>query len=99
MKGIILICVCILLAATSASCDSIKPNAYVVSSELRAVPIIDVESGQAIGQAYNGFAVLLSEVRNGKAHFFINISDPSSPQNIKRTNLYIQIEFMRKAWP
>ena len=98
MKNIFYICVCILLAAIFASCNSIEPNAYVVSSDLGTAPVIDDETGQAIGQAYDGFAVLSSEVRNGNAYLFINISDPALPQNIKRMDLYIPVEYMQKAY-
>jgi len=98
MKSILLVCICILSAFIVTSCDNTESNAYVVSSELRAVPIIDDEAGQAVGQAYDGFAVLINEVRNGKAYFFINISDPSLPQNIKRMDLYVPVEYMKKAY-
>ena len=98
MKSILLVSICILSTFIVTSCDGTEHNAYVVSSDLRAVPIIDDETGQTVGQAYDGFAVLISEVRNGKAYFFINISDPSLPQNIKRIDLYVSIEHMEKAY-
>ena len=98
MKRLLLVCICILSAFIFTSCSGIEPNAFVVSSELRAVPIIDDETGQTVGQAYDGFAVLISEVKNGKAYFFINISDPSLPQNINRMDFYIPVEYMKKAY-
>ncbi len=98
MKIILLVCICIFSTFIFTTCSKIESNAYVVSSELRAVPIIEDETGETVGQAYNGFAVLISEVRNGKAYFFINISDPSLPQNIRRMDLYISIEYMKKEY-
>jgi len=98
MKSILLALVCILSVFLVPSCDRNDYNAYIVSSELRAVPIIDDEAGETVGQAYNGFAVLISEVKNQKAYFHINISDPSLPQITKRMELYIPIEYMKKAY-
>ena len=98
MKNILLVCIFILSAFIVTSCDNTESNAYVVSSELRAVPIIDNETGQTVGQAYDGFAVLISEVKDEKAYFFINISDPSLPQNIKRMDFYIPVEHMKKTY-
>jgi hypothetical protein len=98
MKNILLLSILIVSIFLSTSCSGIEPNAYVVSSEFRSVPIIDDETGQTVGQAYDGFAVLLSEVRNGKTYFFMSISDPSLPQNIKRMEFYIPVEYMKKAY-
>ena len=98
MKNILLLLVLILSMFLVTSCQQNDNYVYIVSSELRMVPIIDSLTGQAVGQAYNGFAVLISEVRNQKAYFFINISDPSLPQNIKRIDLYIPIDNMKKAY-
>jgi hypothetical protein len=98
MKRILLTLVFILPVFLAGACGQSTHNAYVVSSDLRAVPIIDSEIGQAVGQAYNGFAVSIDEVRNQKAYFYINISDPSLPNITTKTELYIPIEHMKKAY-
>lgn len=73
-------------------------NAYIVSSDLRAVPIIDSKTGLTVGQAYNGFAVQLDYVRDGKAYFTINISDPSVPNSLKTMEFYISAAHMEKTY-
>lgn len=73
-------------------------NAYVVSSDYRTAPIIDSETGKTIGQAYNGFAVSVNEVRDQRAYFYINISDPSIPNAINKTKLHIPIDYMKKTY-
>ena len=98
MKNLLLTIISILSIFLVTSCETNEYNAYVVSSELTAVPILDDETGQTAGQAYNGFAVLISEVKGGKAYFFVNISDPSLPQNIRRMDFYIPVEYMQKAY-
>jgi hypothetical protein len=98
MKEILLTLVCILPIFLAAACGQSTHNAYVVSSDLRAVPIIDNETGQTVGHAYNGFAVSMDEIRNQKAYFHINISDPSPPNITTKTELYIPVEYMKKAY-
>ena len=64
------------LLSSSTSCSNdqnMDYNAYIVSSELRAVPIIESEKNQAVGQAYNGFAISLKEARNDKAYFYAKL--------------------------
>jgi hypothetical protein len=73
-------------------------NAYIVSSDLRAIPIIDSRTGLTVGQAYNGFAVQLDDVRNEKAYFTINISDPSVPDSLKTMEYYIPADHMKKTY-
>jgi len=73
-------------------------NAYIVSSDLRAVPIIDSNTGLTVGQAYNGFAVQLDYVRDGKAYFTINISDPSAPNSVETMEFYIPADHMEKTY-
>jgi hypothetical protein len=73
-------------------------NAYIVSSELRAVPIIESETNQAVGQAYNGLAISIKEVRNDKAYFYLNVSDPSASDITIRREFYIPLNHMRKAF-
>jgi hypothetical protein len=73
-------------------------NAYIVSSDLRAVPIIDSNTGLTVGQAYNGFAVQLDYVRDEKAYFTINISDPSVPTSVEVMEFYIPADYMEKTY-
>jgi hypothetical protein len=73
-------------------------NAYVVSSELRGVPIIESERNQTVGQAYNGFAISITGARNGGAYFYINIADPSAPNVITRKEFYIPLNQMKKVF-
>jgi hypothetical protein len=73
-------------------------NAYIVSSDLRAVPIVDSKTDLTVGQAYNGFAVQLDYVRDGKAYFTINVSDPSVPNSLKAMEFYIPAAHMEKAY-
>ncbi|UCB42022.1 MAG: hypothetical protein JSV77_05975 [Dehalococcoidales bacterium] len=73
-------------------------NAYVVSSDLRAIPIIDSNTGLTVGQAYNGFAVQLDYVTDGKAYFTINISDPSAPTSVETMEFYIAADYMEKTY-
>jgi hypothetical protein len=73
-------------------------NAYVVSSELRAVPIIESETNRAVGQAYNGFAISITDIRNDNAYFYLNISDPSASNVVTRKELYIPLKHMTKAF-
>lgn len=73
-------------------------NAYIVSSDLRAIPITDSKTGLPVGQAYNGFAVQLDYVRNGKAYFNINISDPSVPNSLKTMEFYIPAAHMKRTY-
>jgi hypothetical protein len=98
MKWILLTLVCILPIFLTAACGQSAYNAYVVSSDLRAAPIIDSKTGQTVGQAYNGFSVSIDEVRNQRAYFHINISDPSLPNIIGKMELYIPVEHMKKAY-
>ncbi len=79
------------------SCASQDHNAYVVSSELRAVPIFEGGTNQTVGQAYNGFATSVTGARNDKAYFSINISDPANPNVTTRREFYISLDYMRKA--
>lgn len=99
MKRILLTLVCILPIFLTVACNQDKDyNAYIVSSELKTVPIIESETNQAVGQAYNGFAFPISEVRNQKVYFYINISDPSLPNITEKMELYIPVEHMKKAY-
>ena len=98
MKRILLTLICILSVFLAVACGQSTYNAYIVSSDLRSVPIIDIETGQTVGQAYNGFAVSTNEVRNQKAYFYINISDPSLPNITTKMELYISIDYMKKAY-
>jgi hypothetical protein len=98
MKRLLLALVCTLPIFLAVACGQSAYNAYVVSSNLRAVPIIDGETGQTVGQAYNGFSVWIDEVRNQRAYFHINISDPSLPNITEKMELYIPVEHMKKAY-
>jgi len=69
-----------------------------VSSELRAVPIIESETNLAVGQAYNGFAISITDARNDKAYFYLNFSDPSVSNVIIRKEYYIPLNHMIKAF-
>jgi hypothetical protein len=69
-----------------------------VSSELRAVPIIESETNQTVGQAYNGFAISITDARNDKAYFYLNITDPSASNVITRKEFYIPLNHMTKAF-
>jgi hypothetical protein len=69
-----------------------------VSSELRAVPIIESETNLAVGQAYNDFAISITDARNDKAYFYLNISDPSASNVITRKEYYIPLNHMIKAF-
>jgi hypothetical protein len=97
MKRILLALVLIFPLLSALACDQSGYNAYVVSSDWRSAPIIDSETGQAVGQAYHGFAVLLEDVRDQKAYFYINVSDPSVPNVTNQLELYIPIDYMKKA--
>lgn len=97
MKRIILALVIILPMLSTSACAQGGYNAYVVSSDWRSAPIIDSETGQAVGQAYHSFAVLLEDVRDQKAYFNINVSDPSIPNVTNQFELYIPIDYMEKA--
>ncbi len=98
MKRLLLTLVCILPIFLAVACGQSTYNAYIVSSDLRSVPIIDSETGQTVGQAYNGFSVSIDEIRNQKAYFYINISDPSIPNITEKMELYIPVEHMKKAY-
>jgi hypothetical protein len=69
-----------------------------VSSELRAVPIIESETNRTVGQAYNGFAISTTDVRNDKAYFYLNVSDHSASNVITRKEFYISLKHMTKAF-
>ena len=97
MNKLVIILLCLLPSLLIVSCEKDEYNAYIVSSELISVPIIESDTGQTIGQAYNGFAVSIDEVRNQRAYFYINISDPSLPNVSERMELYISIDNMKKA--
>jgi hypothetical protein len=73
-------------------------NAYIVSSDLRTTPIVNSKTGLTVGQAYNGFAVQSDYVKDGKAYFTINISDPSVPNSLKTMEFYIPVAHMEKAY-
>lgn len=92
-----MILICLLPSLLTIACEQSEYNAYIVSSELRSVPIIESETGRTVGQAYNGFAVSIEKVRNQKAYFELNISDPSIPTQTEKIELYIPIEYMKKA--
>jgi hypothetical protein len=70
--------------------DRPDDNAYIVSSEYKSAPIISSETGQTVGQAYPGFAISLTDVKNDKAYFDLKIDNSSQ-------SLYILIEYMEKA--
>ena len=98
---LILTLVIVLLSASTLSCSGDKGidfNAYVVSTELRAVPIIESETNRTVGQAYNGFAIAITDVRNDKAYFYLNVSDPSASNVIIRKEFYIPLNHMIKAF-
>lgn len=93
--------VTVLLSASILSCSrdqSLDYNAYIVSSELRAVPIIESETNRTVGQVYNGFAISITDVRNDKAYFYLNVSDPSASNVIIRKEFYIPLNHMIKAF-
>ena len=97
----ILTLVIVLTSASTLSCSrdqSLDYNAYIVSSELRAVPIIESETNRTVGQAYNGFAISITDVRNDKAYFYLNFSDPSASNVIIRKEFYIPLNHMIKAF-
>jgi len=97
MKKTLLILIVILLMTLVSACNQSDYNAYVVSSEWRSAPIINSATGEAVGQAYQGFAVAISDVREQKAYFQLRISDPSIPNITTKVELYIPIDYMVKA--
>jgi hypothetical protein len=105
MKRIMLALLSILPMLLTVACEQIEFNAYVVSSELRAAPIIDSETAQTVGQAYDGFAIALNDIRDNRAYFFLLLSDPSIaddmdplPNIAGKIELYIPIEHMKEAY-
>lgn len=97
-KRILLALIFTLAMFSILGCGNKDNNAYVVSSGWKSVPIFAGETGEYVGQAYDGFAVSISEVRNEKAYFYMNIADPSVPNITQRINLYIPIQYMTRAF-
>jgi len=97
-KRILLVLISIMAMFSILGCGKDNYNAYVVPSGWKSVPIIAGETGQSVGQAYMGFAVSITEVRDDKAYFYLNISDPSVPHITQTMEFYIPIKYMKKAF-
>jgi hypothetical protein len=89
---VVVICVIALFAALKlVNFEKQVDNAYVVSSEWESAPIISSETGQTVGQAYQGFAVSITDTKDGKAYFDVNIANSEEL-------VYIPVEYMESAF-
>lgn len=75
-----------------------EANCYVVSSEFENVPLYDAVTDKHAGTVFKDFSVNLTDVRDDKAYFTVQVADDLLADNTIQKQYYIPVKYLEKTY-